>query len=48
VDFGLLMFHCGAALTAAGSGPFFYLSKLEGSQEAALWNRIFLWTQVGI
>ena len=45
VDFGLLMFHVAAALHAQGSGPFFYLSKLEGSSEAALWNRIFIWSQ---
>ena len=45
VDFGLLMFHVAAALHTQGSGPFFYLSKLEGSSEAALWNRIFIWSQ---
>jgi len=45
VDFGLLMYHVAAVLHSKGSGPFFYLSKLEGSNEAALWNRIFIWTQ---
>ena len=45
VDFCLLMYHVAAALHAKGSGPFFYLSKLEGSSEAALWNRIFIWSQ---
>ena len=45
VDFLLLMYHVGATLHSRGSGPFFYLSKLEGSKEAALWNRIFIWTQ---
>ena len=45
VDFCLLMYHVGAILHSNGSGPFFYLSKLEGGKEAALWNRIFVWTQ---
>lgn len=45
VDFGLLMFHNAKKLYEAKSGPFFYLSKLEGASEAALWNDIFIWTQ---
>jgi len=45
IDFGLLMFHNAKLLHEAGSGPFFYLSKLEGSNEAKLWNRIFVWSQ---
>lgn len=44
-DFGLLMFHCGGHLLKAKSGPFFYLSKLEGANEAKLWNDIFCWSQ---
>ncbi|XP_076055662.1 malate synthase-like isoform X2 [Oratosquilla oratoria] len=44
-DFGMLMFHCSKKLIAAESGPFFYLSKLEGSSEAQLWNNIFVWAQ---
>lgn len=44
-DFGLLMFHCASRLVAAQSGPFFYLSKLEGANEARVWNNIFCWTQ---
>uniref|UniRef100_A0A3Q4GJ30 malate synthase n=1 Tax=Neolamprologus brichardi TaxID=32507 RepID=A0A3Q4GJ30_NEOBR len=44
-DFGLLMFHCGKALFEHKSGPFFYLSKVEGYMEARLWNKIFVWTQ---
>ena len=39
-DFALLMYHVGPALAAAGAGPFFYLSKLEGSSEAALWDQV--------
>ena len=45
VDFSLLMYHVASVLHSKGSGPFFYLSKLEGSSEAALWNRIFIWSQ---
>ncbi|KAK7075803.1 Malate synthase [Halocaridina rubra] len=45
LDFGLLMFHCASRLVATESGPFFYLSKLEGANEARLWNKIFCWTQ---
>ena len=45
VDFGLLMVHNGLALHDQGAGPFFYLSKLEGSAEARLWREIFLWTE---
>ncbi|CAL4076363.1 unnamed protein product [Meganyctiphanes norvegica] len=44
-DYGLLMFHCSQQLVSAESGPFFYLSKLEGANEAQLWNNIFIWTQ---
>ncbi|XP_068180987.1 malate synthase-like [Antennarius striatus] len=44
-DFGLLMFHCGKTLFENQSGPFFYLSKVESSMEAKLWNHIFVWTQ---
>ncbi|XP_046876415.1 malate synthase-like [Hypomesus transpacificus] len=44
-DFGLLMFHCGKLLFDCGSGPFFYLSKMEGYLEARLWNKIFEWTE---
>lgn len=39
------MHHNAEALYKASSGPFFYLSKLEGASEAALWNEIFIWTQ---
>jgi len=45
IDFGLLMFHNAKLLHESGCGPFFYLSKLEGSNEARLWNKIFIWTQ---
>ncbi|KAI9541471.1 hypothetical protein NQZ68_029840 [Dissostichus eleginoides] len=45
-DFGLLMFHCGEELFRNGSGPFFYLSKVESFMEARLWKKIFVWTQL--
>ncbi|KPJ18853.1 Malate synthase, glyoxysomal [Papilio machaon] len=45
VDFGILMYHNAKKLYEANSGPYFYLSKLEGSTEAKLWNDIFVWTQ---
>ncbi|GHB02728.1 malate synthase [Algimonas arctica] len=44
-DFGLHMFHNGAALAKDGRGPFFYLPKLESYQEARLWNDVFNFTQ---
>ena len=40
-DFGLFFFHNAAELIARGSGPYFYLPKLENHLEARLWNRAF-------
>jgi len=40
-DFGLYFFHNAAGLLARGSGPYFYLPKLESHQEARLWARVF-------
>ena len=40
-DFGLAFFHNAAELLARGSGPYFYLPKLESREEAALWARAF-------
>ncbi|XP_006824044.1 uncharacterized protein LOC100367444 [Saccoglossus kowalevskii] len=45
LDFGLLIYHFGHILLANESGPFFYLSKLEGHKEARLWNKVFDWSQ---
>ncbi len=45
VDFGLYMFHCAKASLAAGSGPYFYLPKLESHLEARLWNDVFVAAQ---
>lgn len=41
VDFGLYFFHNAAELIARGSGPYFYLPKLESHLEARLWNDVF-------
>ncbi|MGI8522095.1 MAG: malate synthase A [Nocardioides sp.] len=41
VDFGLYLFHNAAELLARGSGPYFYLPKLESHLEARLWNDVF-------
>jgi malate synthase len=40
-DFGLFFFHNARALIARGSGPYFYLPKLESHLEARLWNDVF-------
>jgi len=40
-DFGLYFFHCARRAVAAGSGPYFYLPKLESHLEARLWNDVF-------
>jgi malate synthase len=45
VDFALLTFHNAAILASKGSGPFFYLSKVESAKEAKLWDDIFTWTE---
>jgi malate synthase len=44
-DFGLFFFHNAAELLTRGSGPYFYLPKLEGRAEARLWNDIFIHAQ---
>jgi malate synthase len=44
-DFGLFFFHNARALIAKGSGPYFYLPKLESHLEARLWNDVFVAAQ---
>src|SRR6516225_8539122 len=44
-DFGLYFFHNAKELLAAGTGPYFYLPKLESHLEARLWNDIFVLAQ---
>jgi len=45
VDFGLFFFHNARQLIANGSGPYFYLPKLEHWREAELWNDVFVFAQ---
>jgi malate synthase len=44
-DFGLYCFHNAAELVRRGSGPYFYLPKLESHIEARLWNDVFEFAQ---
>ncbi|MBI1914148.1 MAG: malate synthase A [Planctomycetes bacterium] len=44
-DFGLYLFHNAEALRARGTGPYFYLPKLESHLEARLWNDVFVLAQ---
>lgn len=44
-DFGLYMFHCAHAAIAQGSGPYFYLPKMESHLEARLWNEVIVFAQ---
>jgi malate synthase len=44
-DFALFMFHNAKELIARGSGPYFYLPKMESHLEARLWNDVFVLTQ---
>jgi malate synthase len=44
-DFALFFFHNAKELLARGSGPYFYLPKMESHLEARLWNDIFVHTQ---
>ena len=47
-DFGLFLFHNGAETLRRGSGPYFYLAKLESHHEARLWNEVFIHGQVAL
>ena len=40
-DFGLYFFHNAKELIARGSGPYFYLPKMENHHEACVWNDVF-------
>jgi malate synthase len=44
-DFGLFFFHNAKTLLRNGSGPYFYLPKMESALEARLWNDVFLVAQ---
>jgi malate synthase len=41
-DFGLFFFHNARELIARGTGPYFYLPKMESHLEARLWNDVFV------
>jgi len=44
-DFALYFFHNARQLLATGSGPYFYLPKMESHLEARLWNDVFVAAQ---
>lgn len=44
-DFGLYFFHNAQALIKRGTGPYFYLPKMESHLEARLWNNVFCFAQ---
>ncbi|HUZ11809.1 MAG TPA: malate synthase A [Caulobacteraceae bacterium] len=44
-DFGLYAFHNARATLEHGTGPYFYLPKLESHLEARLWNDVFVFAQ---
>jgi malate synthase len=44
-DFGLYFFHNAAELVRRGTGPYFYLPKMESHLEARLWNDVFVAAQ---
>nr|WP_309129730.1 malate synthase A [Microbacterium sp.] len=50
VDFGLYFLHNAQQLIDAGRGPYFYIAKLESSEEAKLWDDVFSFAEeyVGI
>jgi len=45
VDFGLYFFHNAQALIDGGTGPYFYIAKLENHLEARLWDDIFTFSE---
>jgi malate synthase len=44
-DFGLYVFHNAKTLLAKGSGPYFYLPKMESHLEARLWAEVFAFAE---
>ncbi|HLW46282.1 MAG TPA: malate synthase A [bacterium] len=45
LDFGLYVFHNAGALLDRGTGPYFYLPKLQSHLEARLWNDVFVFAE---
>jgi malate synthase len=48
MDFALYLFHNHATLRALGSGPYFYIPKLEHAEEARWWNDVFVAAQTAL
>ena len=44
-DFGFCFFHMAKKLIEKGSGPYYYLPKMESYKEARLWNNIFTFSE---
>ena len=44
-DFGLYVFHNAKEALSRGTGPYFYLPKIESHLEARLWNDVFVYAQ---
>jgi malate synthase len=44
-DFALYFFHNAKELVSRGTGPYFYLPKMESHLEARLWNDVFIRAQ---
>jgi malate synthase len=47
-DFGLFFFHNAKEQVVRGTGPYFYLPKMESYLEARLWNDVFLHAQAAV
>jgi malate synthase len=47
-DFGLFFFHNAHELIQRGTGPYFYLPKMESHREARLWNEVFNHAEDGL
>jgi malate synthase len=45
MDFGLYFFHNAKQLIANGTGPYFYLPKMQSHLEARLWNDVFVYAE---
>jgi malate synthase len=45
VDFGLYIFHNAHELIERGSGPYFYIAKIENHLEARLWDDVFTFAE---
>lgn len=48
VDFGLCVFHNAATAVARGTGPYFYLPKVEGMDDARLWREVFAMAETSL